>query len=427
MQKSYCKYPFIAGCVVGGLIALSLIWCFIRCCMCGYRCCCCGGRRYKNRQVHNPPLEPYPPIGGHGGGGGMGGMGGAAVIGSGVPMAPPGGSGFGQQQTGITAANKAPQYAYFEASSGRSANPDDLPTMPSWQGAKTEKVEDPDAAKDAVELTSVNNNKQFAPLRDENRSPAPSYGPRRPVSPYDNGSHLNNNIGGNGYGNNNNNNGYNNNNYNNNNINNNIHDNQNQGYGGIGGYAASSNGGYERHHTPAPQYPLDDNNSSHIQLPQEPNWQNNNNNNFNQPPPAPIQRSYTPYSPDHNAGAIAGGGAAAVAGGIGGAYGGYNDHNNNNNNRWQQGGNDYQQQQQGRLSPAQVSPGYPQPGYGGFQQPQQPQQQPQQQYQQQQEQTTYYELPSPEPQFYGGGNNNNHNRMPSTPGGHPPAKEWTAL
>ncbi|RPB00622.1 hypothetical protein L873DRAFT_756724 [Choiromyces venosus 120613-1] len=74
MEKSYCKIPFIVICVVGGLIAFSILWCFLRCCFCGYQCCacCCGGcggcgkRREKKVtiDISNPPplVTREPPV-----------------------------------------------------------------------------------------------------------------------------------------------------------------------------------------------------------------------------------------------------------------------------------------------------------------------------------------------------------------------------
>lgn len=40
MAKSYCKYPAIIGIIIGSLIAISIIWCCVRCCCCGLSCCC---------------------------------------------------------------------------------------------------------------------------------------------------------------------------------------------------------------------------------------------------------------------------------------------------------------------------------------------------------------------------------------------------
>jgi hypothetical protein len=46
---------------------LSLLWCCLRCLMCGYACCtcccgCCGGRRHKREQQYPPPPPPPPLI-----------------------------------------------------------------------------------------------------------------------------------------------------------------------------------------------------------------------------------------------------------------------------------------------------------------------------------------------------------------------------
>jgi hypothetical protein len=78
-----------------------------------------------------------------------------------------------------------PKYAYFD-SQGKAASPDDLPEMPSWEGAKEERVVNPKATNDAVEMTNVNNAKY---REGNNHSPASAsrqdngYG--RPRSPYE--------------------------------------------------------------------------------------------------------------------------------------------------------------------------------------------------------------------------------------------------
>lgn len=64
MEHKACKIPVIVGIAVGSLIVISILWCFIRCCMCGYACCSCccggcGGRRHK-REKNAPVLGPMP-------------------------------------------------------------------------------------------------------------------------------------------------------------------------------------------------------------------------------------------------------------------------------------------------------------------------------------------------------------------------------
>ncbi|KAI5818431.1 hypothetical protein BZA77DRAFT_15104 [Pyronema omphalodes] len=112
MQKSVCKIPFIIGCVIAGIIVFTLLWCLIRCIMCGYACCscCCGGcgGRRHTKEVHNttyvlPPQpivdRPPPPV--------------AAM----------------RHDTMPVQRDEPKQYAYFE-----NHNDDALPHMPSADG-----------------------------------------------------------------------------------------------------------------------------------------------------------------------------------------------------------------------------------------------------------------------------------------------------
>lgn len=134
MAKNFCKYPVIVGCIIGGLIFISLIWCLIRCIMCGYACCtcCCGGcggsRRTQNHkhQVEFVPAQP-PPI-----------------------YQPPA---YRQEQ---------PQYAYTTDRDGNVSG-DALPAMPTWESTKVE-------VKEEVEMGYVNNEVY------KRKSPSPSHG-----------------------------------------------------------------------------------------------------------------------------------------------------------------------------------------------------------------------------------------------------------
>ncbi|KAF3936682.1 hypothetical protein ABW19_dt0200163 [Dactylella cylindrospora] len=138
MEKNYCKYPVIAACVVGGLVLISTLWCCYR--------CCCRGRNKSKRQTtfFNDPVPSYANGPG------------------------PGAQGFNAPPPPINIINttgpapqapQAPQYAYFETGTTSAKNQDDLPVMPSWNGAKTEKVENPDAKVEAIELDEVDNAK----------------------------------------------------------------------------------------------------------------------------------------------------------------------------------------------------------------------------------------------------------------------------
>ena len=139
MAKSYCKWPVIAGCIIGGIIVLSCIWCFIRCCMCGYACCtcCCGGCGGRRKKYEDPPPPPPPPV-----------------------YLPP-------------AYREEPQYAYSTDQNGN-VHGDSLPAMPTWETTKVE-------VKEEVELDEVNNEVY-------KKKPSPSVGsytppPQRGLTP----------------------------------------------------------------------------------------------------------------------------------------------------------------------------------------------------------------------------------------------------
>ncbi|KAF8250726.1 hypothetical protein K440DRAFT_639229 [Wilcoxina mikolae CBS 423.85] len=116
MEKSYCKYPLIVGCIIAGFFIISMLMCLFRCIMCGYACCSCccggcggnGGRRHKEVTttyvlpppapiIDRPPPPPPPPPQMH-------------------PQPPP--HDYGE-----------PKYAYFDKPSD-----DALPHMPSARG-----------------------------------------------------------------------------------------------------------------------------------------------------------------------------------------------------------------------------------------------------------------------------------------------------
>lgn len=111
------RIPFIVICVIGGLIVFSILWCFLRCCLCGYRCCACccggcGGRREKQKNQPDREILQPPPI---------------------IVQQP--------------AYHQPPQYAYFD-----SHNDDALPVMPSFE--KTQRIEI--AVKEEHEMGPIN-------------------------------------------------------------------------------------------------------------------------------------------------------------------------------------------------------------------------------------------------------------------------------
>ena len=128
MSKTYCKWPVIAAIIIGSLIVLSLLYCLARCVCCGAECCCgclscCNaccpsGSRNKNsgyQQPPGPPPQPYGPYGQYQ-----------------SPVPPAYNPGF--------AYNHGPQTATFDAPS-KSMNEDALPAMPSWDNARSRRVE----------------------------------------------------------------------------------------------------------------------------------------------------------------------------------------------------------------------------------------------------------------------------------------------
>ncbi|KAK6539606.1 hypothetical protein TWF694_009815 [Orbilia ellipsospora] len=116
MSKAWCKYPVIAGCVVGGLVLISMAWCCYR--------CCCRRRRKAARSKSTFFSDPVP-----------------AYMSNGQPS-----GGY---------APHGPQFAYFESGTTAGKNADDLPVMPSWNNAKSEKVEDTTVKVEDIELGEV--------------------------------------------------------------------------------------------------------------------------------------------------------------------------------------------------------------------------------------------------------------------------------
>lgn len=118
MQKSYCKLPAIIGIIIGVLIAVSIIWCCVRCCCCGMSCCCgcfscfsrcCPSGRGRKRSKQAEPPAGYPQPN--------------PYMGFVPPTGPP--------------VYQGPNTATFDMP-GPKANPDALPAMPTWADAKVE-------------------------------------------------------------------------------------------------------------------------------------------------------------------------------------------------------------------------------------------------------------------------------------------------
>ena len=118
MAKSYCKYPAIIGIIIAVLIAVSIIWCCVRCCCCGLSCCCgcfsCFGRccpssreRKRSKYTESPSdyRQPNPYMG----------------------YVPP----------SIPPPYQGPNTATFDMP-GNKMNGDALPAMPTWRDGKLE-------------------------------------------------------------------------------------------------------------------------------------------------------------------------------------------------------------------------------------------------------------------------------------------------
>ncbi|KAJ5985185.1 hypothetical protein N7522_012381 [Penicillium canescens] len=145
MAKSYCKWPVIAGIIVGSVILLAVLACVVNCICCGYQCCkcccscCCPSGRRRNKQpkqpkhFDDPPFHQPPPPD-------------ANPIYQASP-APP--SYRGAQQTARFDTPKSP------AATVATANDDALPEMPTWAGAVNKHVEDPNHHDD-VEMEPLN-------------------------------------------------------------------------------------------------------------------------------------------------------------------------------------------------------------------------------------------------------------------------------
>ena len=146
MQASFCKWPVIAVIIIGGLIIFSILWCIVRCAMCGVSCCCscfhclkccgdcCGCCDPPKGSQHKYLDAPYVPPH-HAAGGGYHGE---------APMQ--------AQFPPPSTRSQPPQYAEFDVS--RKGNEDALPQMPGWDTAASKKVEIEEEEHEMNELKS---------------------------------------------------------------------------------------------------------------------------------------------------------------------------------------------------------------------------------------------------------------------------------
>jgi hypothetical protein len=134
------RWPVIIGIVVGAVIAISIVWCLVRCLCCGMECCCgclscfscctscCNNNHHRNQGYTQPP----PPV-------------------SQFPQ-------YTQYQPAAAPVYRSqqqkPQYAHFDAPS-KPYNEDALPPMPSWNNSRTLRQQDTDV--NEMEMGSMNN------------------------------------------------------------------------------------------------------------------------------------------------------------------------------------------------------------------------------------------------------------------------------
>ncbi|KAH8705537.1 hypothetical protein BGW36DRAFT_393125 [Talaromyces proteolyticus] len=147
MAKAYCKWPVIAGIIIGSIIILSIAGCLISCLCCGYqcckgccgccyRCCDCGGSKHNRKRDNYADQSPFyqqPP--------------------------PPQPMNYGYQHPVASPAPPAyrgPRTATFDQPKAvASVNEDKLPNMPTWADAQTRRVEDHSPVHEAVEMDDL--------------------------------------------------------------------------------------------------------------------------------------------------------------------------------------------------------------------------------------------------------------------------------
>lgn len=176
------RWPVIAVIIIGGLIIFSIIWCIARCLCCGVSCCCeccyclkCCGQccgmcdsPKKKKYLDEPYVPPHHD----------------QAYRSEAPMtaarAVPA-STYDHSFDKPPAKPEPPMYAEFETS--KKGGGDELPAMPSWEGASSKKVA---MEEEAMELEQLK--KPEAPLMAPGAmSGPPSPNPASPMhgaSPY---------------------------------------------------------------------------------------------------------------------------------------------------------------------------------------------------------------------------------------------------
>ncbi|KAH0285141.1 hypothetical protein M436DRAFT_57472 [Aureobasidium namibiae CBS 147.97] len=141
MTKAYCKWPVIIGIVVGAVIAISVVWCLVRCLCCGLECCCgclscfscctsCCNNHHRRQQGYTqppPPVSQFPQY---------------------TQYRPAAAPVYRQQQQ-----QQQPQYAHLDAPS-KSFNEDALPAMPSWNNSRSFRQQQ-DAEVDDMEMGNM--------------------------------------------------------------------------------------------------------------------------------------------------------------------------------------------------------------------------------------------------------------------------------
>ncbi|KIW09290.1 uncharacterized protein PV09_00207 [Verruconis gallopava] len=167
MSKAYCKWPVIAGIIIGSLILLSVLVCIGRCICCGaecacccFRCCagCCGSRRRDRGHKQLDPVAPTPY--------GSRGASGLPMYNSQYRSAPP----------PIYQNNTVPQTATFEGK----VHEDSLPAMPSWENATERRVEVIEDVKQPIESHEM---EKLSPTGQKSPTPVPGYAaPSQPAS-----------------------------------------------------------------------------------------------------------------------------------------------------------------------------------------------------------------------------------------------------
>ncbi|KAK6536739.1 hypothetical protein TWF281_000956 [Arthrobotrys megalospora] len=169
MEKSWCKYPLIAGCVVGALVLISITWCC-------YRCCCRRRRKKADRSKSTFFNDPIPSYMSH-------------------PPAAPSNNYSSSNIIGSNVNNQSnvPKFAYFESGTTAPQDNDALPVMPSWNGAKSEKIEDTSVKVEAIELGEVasSSTPPSSNNRLHNTDPSNNYQSNRPNFPPQQPQNLN--------------------------------------------------------------------------------------------------------------------------------------------------------------------------------------------------------------------------------------------